>query len=543
MHFGSLPLDDAAGATLAHGLTRGRISFRKGRVLSADDVAALRAAGVSAVIAVRLDDDDLGEDDAAARVAGAVSGPHLSVGAAHTGRVNLFAEAAGLLVVDAAAVDRINLLDEAVTLATLPAFAPVASGAMVATVKVIPFAAPRAVVERAEAAAVAASPVLRVAPFRPITAVLVQTTLPGVKTSVLDKTVAVTRDRLSALGGTLLADSRCAHETAALADSLTSARRAGADLVLIAGASAITDRRDVVPAAIESAGGTVEHFGMPVDPGNLILLARLGGTPVLGLPGCARSPKLNGFDWVLQRLAAGVPPAREDIMRMGVGGLLAEIPSRPLPRLGTPADAAQPRMARVAAVVLAAGRSSRMGGTNKLTADIGGTPLVRRTVESVLASRARPVVVVTGHQADAVKAALAGLPVAFAHNPLFADGLSASLRTGIEAVPAESDGALVCLGDMPRVSAALLDGLIAAFNPVEGRAIVVPVSGGRRGNPVLWGRAFFEDVLKVAGDTGARHLIGANAEQVCEVVVDDEAVLADVDTPESLRRLRQTLDG
>jgi molybdenum cofactor cytidylyltransferase len=196
---------------------------------------------------------------------------------------------------------------------------------------------------------------------------LIQTRLPGTKESVLDKTVAVTARRIDACGGRLVGEQRCAHAVDALAARI---RAVSADLVLIAGASAITDRRDVLPAAIEAAGGVVEHFGMPVDPGNLLLLARLGDRPVLGLPGCARSPKLNGFDWVLQRLAAGLPVGRADIMAMGVGGLLMEIPTRPQPRDGTPA-----RPGVVAAIVLAAGQSRRMGPDNKLLALVDGRPI------------------------------------------------------------------------------------------------------------------------------------------------------------------------
>ena len=541
MRFGPRPVADCTGAILAHSLRAGSPVFKKGRVLSAADVAALAAVGVETAVVASLDHDDIHEDAAAAGVARAVAGSGLTIGAAFTGRVNLFAAAAGLAVIDAEAIDRINLLHESVTVATLPAFAPVERGSMVATVKIIPFAAPRDAVEAAEEVAAAMTPVLRVAPYRPFTAALIQTVLPSTKASILDKTVGVTRDRLTALGGTLLWESRCAHEEEALAAAIAEAGEP--DLLLIAGASAITDRRDVLPAGIERSGGTVEHFGMPVDPGNLILLGRRDDRPVLGLPGCARSPKLNGFDWVLQRVAAGVPVTRRDIMRMGVGGLLAEIPSRPLPRLdATRPGPEAPRAPRVAALVLAAGRSSRMG-SNKLVADVQGTPLVRRTVEAVLASQAGPVIVVTGNEPDAVHTALAGLEVTFVHNPDFAGGLSTSLRAGLAAVPDNADGALVCLGDMPLVAPAVIDRLIAAYNPLEGRAIVVPVAGGKRGNPVLWDRSLFPDMARVAGDTGARHLIGANAERVCEVAVEDDGVLTDIDTPEAIAALRRALDA
>ncbi|MCW2243824.1 molybdopterin-binding/glycosyltransferase family 2 protein [Azospirillum canadense] len=536
MFFGPLPLREAEGAILAHSVRRGAVSFKKGRILSAEDVAALRDAGLTSVTAARPGPDDVGEDAAAARIAAALKGQGVTVGAAFTGRVNLFAEAAGLLLLDAERIDALNQIDESVTVATLPPHAAVEAGQMVATVKIIPFAAPRAAVEGAEVEASAGQPALRVAPFRPLTAALIQTRLPGMKDSVLDKTVAVTRERLEALNARLVRDFRCYHGEAALADAIAAAGRV--DLLLVAGASAITDRRDVLPAGIERAGGVIDHFGMPVDPGNLLLLARIGETAVLGLPGCARSPKLNGFDWVLQRIAAGIPVERRDVMRMGVGGLLAEIPSRPLPRAGTAAAVEPPRAPRIAALVLAAGRSSRMGGSNKLLAEVGGQPLVARTVEAVLASQAKPVVVVTGHQADAVSAALVGRPLTLVHNPDYADGLSASLKAGLAALPGDVDGVVVCLGDMPRVSPTVIDRLVAAYNPTEGRTVCIPTVQGKRGNPVLWDRGFFAEMMKLTGDAGAKSLLARHADQVVEVPVDEGGILYDVDTPELLAELR-----
>jgi molybdenum cofactor cytidylyltransferase len=308
-------------------------------------------------------------------------------------------------------------------------------------------------------------------------------------------------------------------------------------MAIVFGASAIADRRDVIPAALEAIGGRVEHFGMPVDPGNLLMIGSVGATPVLGAPGCARSPKENGFDWVLMRLLAGLPVQREDITGLGVGGLLMEIVTRPQPR-------EEPLHARrsIAAVVLAAGRSSRMGGPNKLLAEITGRPLVRIVAEAVLASRARPVIIVTGHQRERVEGVLAGLPVEFVHNPNYADGLGTSLKTGIAALPAEVDGTVVCLGDMPQVNAALIDRLIDAIDPDKGALVAVPTIDAKRGNPVVWSRRFFPDLMTVEGDVGARHLIGRYGEAVVEVPVSDTAVLADIDTPQALEALKAELE-
>lgn len=196
---------------------------------------------------------------------------------------------------------------------------------------------------------------------------------------------------------------------------------------------------------------------------------------------------------------------------------------------------------RVAAVVLAAGASRRMGGTAKLTADVGGVPLIRRTIENVLSSDAHPVVVVVGADCEATAVALAGLPVCGTFNRLHETGMASSLRAGLRATPDDVDGVLVCLGDMPEVGGATLNRLIAAFDPAAGVDVCAPVFDGRRGNPVLWGRRFFAGLAGLSGDVGARELLAGCAGALRMVAVDDPGVLRDVDAPADLADLRQRL--
>jgi molybdenum cofactor cytidylyltransferase len=536
VRFGGVPIAEAAGGILAHSLRTAAGTLKKGRVLSPEDIAALGEAGVATVTVARLEPDDVPEDAAAAAVSRALAGDHLVVSAAFTGRANLYAARHGLAVIDAGRVERLNLVDESITVATVAPYAAVEPRQMVATIKIIPFAAPAAAVEQCVALARSA---IRIAPFARKAVGLIQTRLAGVKPSVLEKTVAATKARLAALGSELTADAICDHDEAAIAAEIDVLRARGCEVILVLGASAIIDRRDAIPAAVDRVGGDVIHFGMPVDPGNLLMLGRVGALPVLGLPGCARSPKLNGFDWVLQRLLAGLEVSREDIMRMGVGGLLTEIATRPLPRrAASPEPSAVPRAPKIAAVVLAAGRSSRMAPANKLLTEVEGQTMIARAVDTALGSQAHPVFVVTGHDAARVRQALGGRDVTVVENPAFGEGLSASVRAGIGALPPDADGAVFLLGDMPRVASAHIDRLIAAFNPGEGRAICVPTWRAKRGNPVLWSARFFPEMRVLEGDTGARALIRAHAEQVCEVEMPDDGVLLDVDTPDALAALR-----
>jgi molybdenum cofactor cytidylyltransferase len=538
MKFGPVPLHEAEGGISVHSIRKTGLVLKKGTLIGKAEIAALEAAGIPELTVARIEPGDVPEDTAAGEIAAAIAGEGVHVERAFTGRSNLFAESAGVLVVDRAAVDALNRVDDSITLATLPAFAPVVAGKMIATVKIIPFAVSQSARDAALAAAAEAQPLVKVAPYRVRRLGIVSTVLPGLADKVIEKTLRITTERIAPAGARIVAERRVPHETAALAVAIQEVLDAGAELVIVFGASAIADTRDVIPAAIEAVGGEIGHFGMPVDPGNLLLIAQAQGRPVLGAPGCARSPKENGFDWVLMRLLAGLDVTREDIIAMGVGGLLMEIVTRPPPREAPPAVDGR----RAAALVLAAGRSTRMGGPNKLLAEIGGKPLVRFVAEQALASRAAPVVVVTGHERTKVEAALSGLRVRFVHNPDYAAGLSTSLKAGLAALPSEADGAIVCLGDMPQVTAGLIDRMLEAFDPARGALVVVPTIEGKRGNPVVWSRRFFPDLMALEGDVGARHLIGTHADAVAEVPVEDSAALTDVDTPDALLAVKAELE-
>jgi molybdenum cofactor cytidylyltransferase len=526
MKFGPLPLAEAEGAIAAHSVRTASGTIKKGTLLTAAHLDKLAAGGITEIVAARLDPGDVHEDEAARRVAELLQGPHIRIDEAGTGRCNLYAECAGLFCVDRTSIDRLNRLDPGLTVATLTEFAPVEAGRMVATVKIIPFAVPGSVIEAASRHA--GSAILSVAPWKPLKVGVAATTLPGLKLSVMDKTRRILEARLTPAGASVIAEERVPHTSRDLSAALSKLRNDGADLLVAFGASAITDDGDVIPTAIRQAGGRVEHFGMPVDPGNLLLIGNLDGAPVLGAPGCARSPAENGFDWVLNRLLAGIPVSPEDITGMGVGGLLMEIVSRPQPR-----EPVQPKHDKVAAVILAAGQSRRMGGPNKLLARFDGAPLVRRTAEQALGSEAARVIVVTGHHADDVSAALAGLDVAIVDNPNFIDGLATSLKAGLAAVPQDAAGALIMLADMPGVTSDVLNRLVAAFRARSSPAIILPTVNGKRGNPVLWSREFFPELMETTGDTGARHILGRHEEAVERVEIGAAAGI-DVDTPEAL---------
>lgn len=529
MEFGPVPTREAEGAILAHAVRTAEGRIPKGRRLTAADAAAIAEAGIDPVTVARLGPDDLDENAAAARIAEALASGSLRAGPAANGRCNLYARHAGLVTVDSERVSGANRIDETLTLATLPAFAPVEAGQLAATVKIIAFGASAAKVDRVAAAA---DRTVSVAAFRPQNAALIQTRLPHTTDALLEKTERSTRERLHRIAAAVTQTAVTDHREQALAAALAEAATV-ADLIVAIGASAIVDRRDVVPAAIVAAGGAIEHFGLPVDPGNLTLLARLGSARIVAMPGSARSPREQGSDWLLERLAAGLTVDAETIAGFGVGGLLKEIRSRPMPR-DRAIPASPPVWPAVDAILLAAGRSTRMGERNKLLEPIGEQPMIRHVAAAIRQARIRRLVVVTGYQADRIRQALTGLDCIFADNPDYRTGMGSSVAAGAGAAFDASDppdAAIVCLGDMPDIAPATLDALIRNYDPAAGRTVVAAASGGVRGHPVLWDRRFADDLASLTGDAGARAILREHAGQIVTVEMDDDAVLRDLDTP------------
>ncbi len=526
MRFGPVPTSEGKGAILAHALSlagSGRIA--KGRVLSEEDIAKILAAGVKEIVVACPDPQDIGEDEAARLIGEAMAGETVRAAAAATGRVNLHAAANGLFIADRAVVDSINAVDPGITLATLDTMLEVADGRMVATVKIIPYAVSADAVSRV--VAICAQTAIAIEPYSAKRIGVVATRLPLLKQSAMDKTIRVLEGRLALSGSSVCGEVRTAHESTAIAEGIAQMMPVS-DIVLVFGASAIGDINDVIPQAIRDLGGRIEHFGMPVDPGNLLLLGEIDGKPVIGAPGCARSPAENGFDWVLHRLLAGRKVTAAEIAGLGVGGLLMEIGSRPQPREPRP-----PAPYKVAALVLAAGRSTRMGAANKLAARLRGKALVAHVSGAAAASKAVETVVVTGHQREIVEPLAAGEGVRFVHNPDYREGLSTSLAAGVRALGEECDAAIVLLGDMPSIEAAMIDRMIETAASAPAGSIVVAAHGGKRGNPVLWPRRYFEELTRIEGDIGARQLIAGHGGTVVAVELG-EAAAFDLDTPQAL---------
>ena len=328
MKFGRLALARAEGSVLAHSMQGALGRVAKGSVLTRELLDQLAAAGHEDLVVATLGAGDIEENAAARALAHALvpepEAQGLRVTGAGAGRVNVYATGAGVAVIDSAAVADLNAVDPMITLATLAPYTRVDAGTMVGTIKIISYAVPETALD---AACDAALRCVHVAPAAYRQATLVETQVGGEEPA--PKGRRATEERLSRLGLELSPRIVVDHDSAAISEAIA---HAPGEVVLILTASATSDPSDVAPQALRDAGGHVEAYGMPVDPGNLLFFGTLGDKPVIGLPGCARSPALNGADWVLERLVCGIKLTQSDIQSMGVGGLLKEIPTRPRPR-------------------------------------------------------------------------------------------------------------------------------------------------------------------------------------------------------------------
>ena len=535
MKFGEVDVNDCPiGSVLGHSQRIGSRRLPKGTPLTSRHLQQLRDAGVERVTVAVLGPDDIDEDTTADRLARALAGSGVSLSRALTGRCNLHAALRGLVEIDVDGLVSLNRTDWRLTVATVPQHTLVEPGDLLATVKVIPFAVDEATLSAAETQATEAGPILRVARLRPRSAALVLSGESEDRPGLRQRTISAQRERLRGLGCAVDRIEQCAHQIDSVADALDRCLAAGHDPILFIGASAVVDAADVFPAAVERVGGVVDHIGMPVDPGNLLVVAHQGDVGLFGVPGCARTSRPSGFDAVLRAYIADVPMSPQQIMGLGLGGLL-KAASGPAPRPRRPQEARG-----VAAIVLAAGQGARMGGTPKVLRRLktGAPPLVRQVVDRLQQAQVSPIVVVTGHSAPGVRAALSGSSARIAHNIAPQKGMGSSLAVGARSIDGV-DAALIVLADMPGIDCSVVRALVAAWRG-GGHTIVAPVHQGRLGHPVLFDAVHLDALRACSGDVGARALLESHP--VHRVEVDSAGVLFDLDTVADLREHQQTGD-
>ncbi len=335
MQLKNIPIDKSIGAILVHNIigADGRKAFPKGHLVHAEDVEKLRALGNAAVYAAMLDPDDVREDDAAARLARAVAGDGIELSKPSGGRVNFYATSKGFLKINRDALKRINELD-GITLATIPRYSPLAPRKMIATLKTVGLALPEATLRAAEEIAGARGKALSIAAVSNQKVAIILTGSANGMAKVQATFAPPIRARIEELGAQIVAEDYVAEEEDAIAEAIARVTRAGAQMIMLAGETSVMDADDITPRGIQRAGGVIELYGAPVEPGNLLLLAykpcegaqrepsQGSVIPIIGAPGCIKSRETNVVDLILPRLLIGERVARADVIELAEGGLL-----------------------------------------------------------------------------------------------------------------------------------------------------------------------------------------------------------------------------
>jgi molybdenum cofactor cytidylyltransferase len=522
MKFEIRPLNESIGWSLAHSIRANDKRWPKGTILTDHLVTDMSDQGIKSAQVFILEQDDIDEDTATLWIAEKIAGTNIKCVAAGKGRANLIALADGVFMPNAA-IESTNQLDDAFSVACLAAYSVVTKNQLVATIKLVPYGIDRRILadskQNNEKAYIAA--------FSPFSVSLIYT-----GPSPTCKTIETLTQRLKRLKGTVSSIVSAEHTIQSVTSALLAETQNPKSMIMLLGESAISDLRDILPSALIASGGNIIKLGMPTDPGNLLMLGDMQGTPVIGLPGCARSPALNGFDWILERLAAEIVLDHASITSLGVGGLLKEHVNRPVPRYQTPPPKGSSD--GFAALILAAGKATRARGINKLLSNIGTATVIEQSISKVFDLKPDQLITIIGHASDNVSTALKNIETTLIRNPDFENGMGSSLACGIRALPESIRFCMVCLGDMPFIQPSTYTHLKKTALSCEPESIIIPTFHGKRGHPVIWPQRFFAELGQLSGDRGGKAILEANRDRVIEVAVEDTGILIDLDTPEML---------
>ena len=535
MKIQSLGALESIGLVLAQTYNLTSKTISKGTFITNEIVDYLKMENVQTILCAVPEEGDIHEDEAAEAISNAIDKNQIYAEKASTGRVNFKSQSLCLVRYERDLLREVNLVNESIAFSIVEHNQLIAENDLIATLKIIPFFTKKKYVDQV-IKILAKNKLFKIHSLKKKEVTLIQTCFEWQKKSIFTATSNVTRGRLEALGCLLKKETLIPHDYESLCLEIETSIDSGAQLLLISGASAISDRSDIIPKAILSEGGEIIQYGLAVDPGNLLLIGKIGNTTIIGMPGCARSPKLNGFDWVLQLLIADIPINKEELADMGAGGLLMEIASRPLPR--ALAKSVYKREKKVMGVVLAAGNSTRMGKHNKLLKNIGDASLVRNTVIEMLKSDLDSCSIVLGYQSDKVAAAIKDLKINLILNPFWEEGQASSLKAALNTLDTSYSDLLVMLGDLPGVSSKHINKIIEEHLLADNRKskITIPSFKGQKGNPVIWGRSFFPDLSNLKGDVGGRALFGEHPAAINLIELDDKAVVTDTNTPEDFEK-------
>jgi molybdenum cofactor cytidylyltransferase len=525
MFFGNIKVQDSLNCILAHTIVINNNKINKGTIITKKHKKFFIDNDIKNIVGARLSKNDFHEDDAANIVANKFRNSDLALEKAYTGRANILANKSGLLIIDEQKINQFNKISDNITIATLNNNSNVKKGEMIATIKIISFAVQEKFINLIKKSYLKKSLSIHSYINKKCALILTHHNKENIKLNAISEKRI--KSRLKNLNCNLDLISKCEHDSIIISKKINSLLKKNVNLILILGSSAIVDIKDKIPEAIKISNGSIIRFGMPVDPGNLLLLGNINKTSIIGLPGCARSPSLNGFDLVLEKVISGNNISKQDISNMGVGGLLKTLNKRNV-------EEKKSKNYNITNIILAAGQSKRMEETNKLLIKIGKKTMIDKIVDTSLKSSASDTIVVLGFESERVKESLSNKKILTINNKDYNKGQSTSLQCGISGLSEDCDAAVILLADMPNINYQLINKLIENYDPDSNNSIIIPTFNGKKGNPILIDREFFPDILSIKGDKGAKDIINANKNSIKKIPHKDSSVLNDIDTKKDL---------
>ena len=530
MRFGEFPVYDALGVELAYPVTcQGKV-FPAGHAMTANDLRLFRQDGIQNVVGCLLTSDDIRPDIACDMILKSLVGDHLRYTHPENGYSEIYADKDGLFVVSPERLFRFNAHDENISTACLAPFMPVYKNQLIASLRLSGPAFPADVVNAAVDKITGQGPLFKIAPYALCRIGYVQTVMHRGDIPVLEED-ALNR-RFGVYGFGVVHFETCAHQSEHVEKAVRNAIDAGAEVVLVQSPAAPISRNDVVPSAFKEAAGDIDRLGWPMDPGLSVVIGHKNDVKLIGF--AEKDFETPAMDRLMRFLATRSLPPAEDFPSFAPGSLSIERLIQiftPDPEKNSIAGGALDVVVILGIVVLAAGSSRRMIGSNKLLENVQGLPMIERVVQSALLSRAAYVLVVTGYDARFIEQRLANYDVKIVRNPDYSSGVLSSVRLGLSVLPPDVAGAVVLPADMPGFTSAYIDRLIDCFDAkAKRKPVCMPVYDGVRHNPVLWPRDLFKTVKIIPEDAHWMPPLIEHSDYIVEMPVEDDLPLSDINT-------------
>lgn len=531
MKYGEYPVYDALGVELTHPVKCQDKTLKKGHVLTSSDIGRLKYAGIKTVVGARFSSNDIHPETAADILLKTMVGDYLRYTLPdESGYCEIFADVDGVFAFDPDRLKRLNAHCEDFSVITVQPCLPVYKGQLVANLRLFSPAVDADVLNQAVTKISGTGALFKIAPYAFCKIGYVRTVAAGTTPEPIDADAL--EKRFAAYGFSIVHSAMCAHDSESVEKAVRDALDARAEIVLVESPFPPLNREDTVPKAFKESAADIDRLGWCLDTGVPLVLGHKGDARLLGF--CADDADQYALDVLLRFLATRSLPAVDTLPMFAMNGIsLLRMTKKITPEQmeNSVAVGAVSDSEKIAVVILAAGASRRMIGSNKLLEPLNGLPMIEHVVRSALLSEADYVVAVTGHDAAFVERRLEKYDVKIVRNPDYVSGVLGSIRLGLAVLPPDIAGAVILPADMPAFTEEYINRLIDAFDAKSKRPpVVLPTFDGTRRNPVLWPRDLFKVAKPVPEDAHWTPALIEHTDYIREIPLKDDLPLTDINT-------------